>query len=193
LNEYCARRVDFDVVIVGGGIVGPCTAGLLAADERLSGWRIALLEPSAPRPPRDDQVDLRVSALSRASERILRTADAWSSLQAHAAPYGDMVVWDAHGRHDGSDALRFSASETGEPDLGSIVENVRVQWALIESPRLRQITMLRTELRGLERGDDHLRLELADGRNLRTSFVIGADGGQSRTRELAGIGRTGRD
>jgi 2-octaprenylphenol hydroxylase len=53
--------------------------------------------------------------------------------------------------------------------------------------------MLRTELRGLERGDDHLRLELADGRNLLTSFVIGADGGQSRTRELAGIGRTGRD
>ena len=90
-----ARRHDFDVLIVGGGMVGACLAALLARDERLAAWRVAVVEPSAPRPPQDGVVDLRVSALSRASERILRHAGAWDALEPSVCPYTDMVVWDA--------------------------------------------------------------------------------------------------
>jgi len=108
-----ARRHDFDVIIVGGGMVGACLAALLAQDERLAAWRVAVVDPSAPRAPQDGVVDLRVSALSRASERILRQAGAWAAIEPHACPYSDMVVWDAAGRLDGRDTLRFSAAETG--------------------------------------------------------------------------------
>jgi len=186
-----SRRPDFDVVVVGGGMVGACLAALLDADRRLGEMRIALVEPNAPSPPDEGTLDLRVSALSRASQRILAHAGAWTGIEAHVCPYSDMVVWDAASRPDARDALHFSAAETGEPDLGCIVENRRVQWALLESPRLRGTTRLRAALEALEFDETAAHVTLSDGRRLRCSFVVGADGGQSRTRALSGIGRAG--
>jgi 2-polyprenylphenol 6-hydroxylase len=186
-----ARRHDFDLVIVGGGMVGACLAALAAAEPRLSGWRIAMLEPIAPRPPEDGTVDLRVSALSRASRRILEHAGAWACIEPHACPYSEMVVWDAASRPDARDALHFSAAEAGEPDLGCIVENLRVQWALHESPCSRGVTQLRAGLDALELDEDAARLTLSDGRRIGCALLVGADGGASRTRELCGISRAG--
>lgn len=187
------KRHDFDVVIVGGGMVGTCLAALIAADERLAGWRVAVLESSSPRQPVDGDVDLRVSALSRASQRILTVAGAWDAIEPHACPYTDMIVWDAASEAHARDAVHFSAAETGEADLGHIAENLRVQWALHESPRLRGTTQLRAGFEAVEFEPDAVTVRLADGRSLSCALVIGADGGQSLTRERSGIGRSGRD
>jgi len=185
------RRHDFDVIIAGGGMVGACVAALLGAEPRLADWKVAVVEPAKPSPPRDGVVDLRVSALSRASERILRHAGAWSAIEGQACPYSDMVVWDAAARRDGRDTLRFSAAETGEPNLGYIAENQRVQWALYESPWLRPATQLRAGLEGVEFDGDAARVTLSDERRYSCGLLIGADGGRSRTRELCGIARAG--
>ena len=184
-------RHDFDAIIIGGGMVGLCLAALIARDERLSGWRVALVEPADPRPPKDDEVDLRVSALSRASQRILAAAGAWDAIGPRACPYSDMVVWDAASSVDRPDAVHFSAAETGEPNLGHIAENLRVQWALHESPLTRGVTRLRTGLASVEYSPEAQKVSLADGRTLSCGLVIGADGGTSPTREQAGIGRAG--
>lgn len=185
------RRTDFDVVIVGGGMVGTCLAALLAREEALAGWRIALVDPATPRRPDDALVDLRVSALSRASERILQAARAWPAIAPYASPYEEMVVWDAASTPTRPDALRFAAATTGEPNLGHIVENLRVQWALHESPMLRGVHEVRSGLAGLELEPDVARVTLEDGRRLTCALVVGADGGQSAVRELTGIGRSG--
>lgn len=186
-----ARKPDFDVVIVGSGMVGTCLAALLAREDALAGWRIALVDPAPARPPDAGTLDLRVSALSRASERILDAAQAWDAIAPHAAPYEQMVVWDASSAPGGRDTLRFSAAETAEPNLGHIVENLRVQWSLHESPLLRDVTEVRSRLQALELTDDAARLTLEDGRRLSCRLVVGADGGQSVARELAGIRRSG--
>ncbi len=185
------RRTDFDVVIVGGGMVGSCLAALLAREEACADWRVALVDPAVPRRPDDREVDLRVSALSRASERILGAARAWEPLLAHASPYVNMVVWDAASTATAHDALRFSAAETAEPDLGHIVENLQVQWSLHESPLLRGVTTFRSGMTALEFEADGARLTLDDGRRLSCQLVVGADGSQSVARQLAGIGRSG--
>jgi 2-octaprenylphenol hydroxylase len=187
------RRQDFDVVIVGGGMVGSCLAGLIARDERLKDWRIALVEPTEPRAPQDGEVDLRVSAISRASQRILQAADAWSPIPAGACPYSEMIVWDAAGRWDGRDALRFSAAEIGEPDLGHIGENLSIQAALTARAEAQGVVLLRAELATMQPTRDAMRVSLGDGREFQASLVVGADGAESAVRRMAGIDTRGWD
>jgi 2-polyprenylphenol 6-hydroxylase len=186
-------RYDFHIVIVGGGMVGACAAALAAADPHLAELRIAVLEAHPPASPPQGDIDLRVSAVSRASQRILAAAGAWSLVpQQSLSPYDDMVVWDAAGKPRGAGAIHFSASATSEPNLGHIVENRRLQWVLYDSPPFRQrITLLRAELAGMTLESDRALLSLGDGRTLSAALVVGSDGAASLSRKLAGIETAG--
>jgi 2-octaprenylphenol hydroxylase len=182
------KDTSFDLVVVGGGMVGAALACAMAE----SGFQVCVLEAQEPQtqwPP--GEVDLRVSALSRASQRILYNLGAWERMtQLRVSPYTDMQVWDAGGKG----SIHFSAAEIGEPNLGHIVENRVTQLALWE--RLAQLpnaTMLCPgSLSRLEFGDSP-RLWLDDGRILQAGLIVGADGRDSLVRKMAGIGIQGWD
>ncbi|MEY4357821.1 MAG: hypothetical protein RL469_1147, partial [Pseudomonadota bacterium] len=73
-----------DIVIVGGGPVGAVQGALLARSTAFKDSKIILLERELPLDTEsfDAKTELRVFALSRASERICRAADVWAALEA---------------------------------------------------------------------------------------------------------------
>lgn len=186
---------DFDVVIVGGAMAGAGAAALLAADPKTASLRIALIEPKPAAPPAaGDPLDLRVSALSRASQQLLERTGAWPAVVARgAAAYQRMVIWEQRVDPTGPGALVFDAAELGEPDLGHIAENRAVQAALTARAVAAGVVLLRAGFTTLEAAPDAIRIALADGREFRAALVIGADGAESPVRTQAGIGVRGWD
>ena len=82
---------QFDCVVVGGGMVGAASALSLAE----LGLKIAIIEKSAPKDFTPEQAfDLRVSAISIASEQLLKQLDVWQQLQQwRMCPYERLGVW----------------------------------------------------------------------------------------------------
>ncbi|MGQ9659767.1 MAG: UbiH/UbiF/VisC/COQ6 family ubiquinone biosynthesis hydroxylase [Thermochromatium sp.] len=182
-------RTDFDVVVVGGGMVGAACAAALSG----LGLAIAVVESRQPlyRWPAGE-IDLRVSALNRASQHFLERLDVWWRIQELGiSPYREMYVWDALG--DGR--IHFTSQSLGEPDLGHIVENRVIQLALWESLEEADDVQLLCPLGivDLEHATDGTRLMLSDGRTLTARLLIGADGRDSLVRTLAGIETQGWD
>lgn len=191
-------KTGFHLLVIGGGMVGACVAALAATNRHFADLRIAVLEaqpPNVPPPDAASEIDLRVSAISRASERILTEIGAWPLIAPrHLSSYEDMIVWDAAGKPRGPGSIHFAASVSGEPNLGHIVENRRVLWAIYDAPAFRnRVTLLRGELAGLEFEDDHATAVLSDGRRIEAGLIVGSDGAASVSRKLAGIESSGWD
>ena len=171
----------YDIVIVGGGIVG---AALAAALARRS-LRIVVIENTLPTPPQSDY-ELRVSALSLASQSILHALGVWNTVQTQrCSPYREMRVWDAQGWGE----IHFDCAILGQAQLGWIVENASLQYALWQ--RLETYTDLSLicpgQIEAAEFHSDCVTVTLADQRTINTRLLIGADGGRSKVRQLAAI------
>lgn len=176
--------MQYDVIIAGGGMVGSTLACLLGR----SGKRVAVLEAHEPPPfSISDPYDLRVSAISRASQRALTEAGVWDGvLSRRCCAYEAMQVWDATG--DGS--IRFDAADMGEPDLGHIVENRIIRLALLDAIRQQaQIDLYcPARLADFSVVENSIHVTLDNGEILQAQLLVGADGAQSNVRQLAGIG-----
>ncbi|MGY6553982.1 MAG: FAD-dependent oxidoreductase [Wenzhouxiangella sp.] len=174
-------RLDFDLIVVGGGVAGAACAALLARQNR----RVALVEARLPAfAPEPGRFDPRVVAVSPGSQRILHAAGAWAGLDSgRLAPYQHMQV------HSAALDVAFSAAEHGLTELGWIAEVPALQMALWQALECDERVQLFAPAawESAELGAQSIRLTLADGQQLRASLVIAADGARSRLRQLAGI------
>lgn len=175
----------YDVLIVGGGMVGSAIACALG-DSDLS---VAVIEHSYPAAfdPQQEN-DLRVSALSIASENILTAIGAWEGIAGRrACPYRRMKVWESDAARA---ATEFCSTEIGHDHLGFIVENRVIQLALLERlkglPNVDLICPANTVAIDYAPGSSIVSLD--DGREVVGRLLIAADGGMSRVRSAAGIG-----
>ena len=178
----------FDVVIVGGGMVGSAVACSLGN----SALKVAVIENSPPQPFSADQPhDLRVSALSIASQKILEMVGAWEGISnRRVCPFKRMRVWETAGDTE------FCSDNIDYPELGYIVENRVTQLALLE--RLQDFDNVELICPASINKINYsigkpTELELGDGRILSAKVLVAADGGQSRVRQAVGIGVTSWD
>jgi 2-octaprenylphenol hydroxylase len=174
---------EFDVIVIGGGLVGTATALALAK----IGLRPALVEASpVPALAQDDSWDSRIYAISPGNVRFLDSLGAWVRQDlSRVAPIEAMHIWG-----DDGGQLEFSADEASVPALGYIAESRLMQHALWiqvqENPEIAQYTAVQCQQLNFEL--DHANLTLADGSQLKARLVVGADGGNSWSRLQAGIG-----
>ncbi|HET9405071.1 MAG TPA: UbiH/UbiF family hydroxylase [Burkholderiales bacterium] len=175
-------RHSFDVVIVGGGLVGLSLARALAD----SGLALALVESQSPGAiPGEESWDNRIYAVSPGCASFLERCGAWGRL-----PQGRLTRIEAmqvYGDVAGA-CLEFSAYDAGLRELAFVVESRRLQHALWEVARGQDIQVYcPASWTGLEFHDDRAVLRLDDGTELAARLVAGADGSESRVRAAAGI------
>ena len=124
-------KQEYDLIVVGAGMVGASAALAFAQ----TGYRVAVLERGdliQDLPRTEEDIDLRVSALSPASQRLLQDLGVWQMIPSvRRCDYQRMRVWHEHG----SVQMNFAAEQVAAPMLGTIVENRTVQAAL-SSPLL---------------------------------------------------------
>ncbi|HFG1792036.1 TPA: FAD-dependent 2-octaprenylphenol hydroxylase [Vibrio cholerae] len=171
-----------DVVIIGGGMVGLA----LAAALKESDLRIAVVENQLPEEALNPLPDVRVSALSRSSEIVLRNLNAWAGIEARrAAPYIAMEVWE----QDSFARIEFKANEMTQPNLGHIVENRVIQLALLEQVQQQANVTLHVPAtcQSIAVGESEAWLTLSNGQALSAKLVVGADGANSWLRRQMDI------
>jgi 2-polyprenylphenol 6-hydroxylase len=168
--------MKFDVIIIGGGLVGASMAAAL----RHSGLSLALVE-SQPAPvvarTRMADWDSRVYAISPGSRSFLERSGAWSLLDAsRIAPVEAMRVFGDTGAE-----LEFSAYQMGVPELACILENRALQHALWQVLQQQEnLTLFHlARCASLIFNDSAASLTLEDGRMLSAKLIVGADGRDS--------------
>ncbi len=173
------------VLVAGAGVVGLAVAALLATGRCSESLRVQVLEARALPRWREGDTDLRVYALSRASQRLLEMLDVWRTVTARrACAYRRMHVWE--GEDPEGAALEFDSADIGEPDLGHIVEDslLRSTLADVLAAASNAELTLGAEIESIEVARRAAIVQLKGGGSVRGTLLVAADGSDSAVRRL---------
>ncbi|WP_014708054.1 2-octaprenyl-6-methoxyphenyl hydroxylase [Methylophaga nitratireducenticrescens] len=174
-------KTDFDLLIVGAGMVG---SSLALALQNI-GLRIALVEAQDLLEHHQPGFDDRGIALSYGSQRIFETMQLWSQLADKATPIHGIHISDRG--HFG--VTRLNAQTEKVPALGQVMTakhlGIQLNQALQQHPTLSILTPI--HVNSLEQNATSVSVNLSDGQQLTTRLLVGADGQFSTIRNLLGL------
>ena len=178
--------MEFDIVIIGGGLVGAS----LAAALKSSGLKLALVEgqssPTLPNTP--ESWDSRIYAVTPGNAEFLRQCGAWQKLDmSRVQQVEEMRVFGDTGAE-----LDFSAYQIGAAELTFILESRLLQQALWDGLQQQDNLTLLNPARCAELTwhAEAAQLKLQDGREIKAKLVVGADGRDSWVRHQAAMPET---
>ena len=176
LANYSAKfDMEFDIIIIGGGLVGASLASAL----KNSGLHIVLIE-GQPLPGQDSEWDSRIYAFTPGNVDFLKECGAWQRLDSsRVQQVEEMRVFG-----DSGSRLDFSAYEIGAPELAFILESRLLQHALWQGLQEQEnLTLLQpAQCAEMSLQEDAAHIKLKDGREIRAKLIVGADGRDSWAR-----------
>lgn len=170
-----------DAVIAGAALSGLSVALALAE----AGLEVVIVDRTDPRAAVAGDGDIRTTAISLSSRRLLTALGAWDAVADRAEPILDIRVSDG----DSPIHLHYDHRTVGDEPMGHIIVNNDLKKALLD--RLATFPGVTIAPPGaiaeLAITPGAASLVLADGRRLSGAVVVGADGRESAVRALAGL------
>jgi 2-octaprenyl-3-methyl-6-methoxy-1,4-benzoquinol hydroxylase len=179
----------FDIVVAGGGMVGALMANLLADLPTQAKLSVLVVEPyDASNLSFDKHPGLRTSAFNRFSIDLLKSVGAWQHVKDdRKAAYTGLQTWENE-----SNPLTFDAQDVGAQYLGHILENNQVQHALWKSFESYGIEVRSpATIKSIAQGANDITVTLDNGDEVSAKLLIGAEGANSKVRQMANIGTEG--
>lgn len=165
------------VSIVGGGCVGLAAALGLAN----KGIKVAVIDSGSEPKPLGNEFEPRVSAISLASQQLFSDLGVWSDIQAsRATAYQFMDVRDK----DSTGRIAFSGQELDLPELGHIIENEAIRFALFTALQKNSNAkvLFNTRYQAIHQTETDVLITLETGMPVMSKLLVAADGANSAIR-----------
>lgn len=182
----------FDVLIVGGGMVGLTTALAIRNNSRLT---VAIID-TQPLVDITNQHDVRVSAINSVSQQLFHNIGVWQDIQASRnQPYQHMHIWDKAGYGQIDFDLSDLSKREHKGQLGWIIENSIIRHALWKKAQQDSAISFFTQekLTNIAMGDSDVFASFSSFPPITAKLLIGADGANSWVRQQMKLALTFRD